>query len=665
MRQDGEKMVDITYTDVTITTASNPDCSEGNLSLNSGDNFRLCLDFTISKANQAFQSNVYISDDAVLSADDFKHSMSILQTGVSINIDGSPKAFSDVIGSNIFLLPENLPASSDSSYFVIVESFDLFFGPSRLVGPPNISVSSNEIAFSSTAPAATPDLVANSVTVSDTTLVGKDDVNVSYNISNTGGGAASATEAGIYLSSDSTISTTDTLLGTKISSGSSNPNSTDAESQTVTIPEGLAAGTYYIGVVADHKNQETGEKNENNNASPGVAITINSQKPDLTASDVKVSDTTVTGGDTISVTVDIKNEGAGNSGVFETGIYLSENPSITLGADTLIGGNDNLQLQPGLMFDDLSANVSIPNGLAPGTYYIGVVADDKLAIDEDNESNNFSDFVGAVVPITISDPDMDDNPPGGDAGELGALFNANPSQAKGIAAIYETLVGGIPSQAGFTFLITQNNATNFGAGPGPNFNDENIYINVANALVQGNPAATAMFNALSVGDTLAAKVTSLYQGIIPAASQDADGLAFLIRPEGLAFYTAVALERGITSDNGPAIVAMASLLKIAVDGNIGVGNAVNDFLSAVGTSTAAIPATSSSFIPIETADGTGFDNDDSMINANSALAASVDADATNGSYNYINDRSSGQFFADAHYEYADLIGVSDDGMWVG
>lgn len=194
--------------------------------------------------------------------------------------------------------------------------------------------------------------------------------------------------------------------------------------------------------------------------------------------------------------------------------------------------------------------------------------------------------------------------------ELDTLFDANESQAKSLAAIYQTLVGGVPNIAGFTFLINANNLANYGAGPGPVFNDENIYINIANALVQDNAVAKAAFDAMSVGATLKDQVESIYKTLIPFANQTAEGLAYIIRPEGLAFYAAVALERGITTANGAAIIAMASILKIAVDEDIGVGDAVNDLIGAVKNDTAVLPDVGDIVTPIEDADGTFYDYDD-------------------------------------------------------
>lgn len=191
-----------------------------------------------------------------------------------------------------------------------------------------------------------------------------------------------------------------------------------------------------------------------------------------------------------------------------------------------------------------------------------------------------------------------------------ALFAANLSQAKAIVATYQTLLGGIPGMAGFEFLIKTNLSTNFGAGHASVFNDESIYINVLNSLIQGNAAADAKFNSLAAGATLSEKIASLYESIIPAGKQTAEGLAFLTRPDALHFYQDVAEARGITSESGPAIVAMASLLKVTVDGKIGIGNPVSDLIAAIADGSSTLPATSSSLLPIETVDGSKLDADD-------------------------------------------------------
>ncbi|WP_274630035.1 beta strand repeat-containing protein [Arvimicrobium flavum] len=196
--------------------------------------------------------------------------------------------------------------------------------------------------------------------------------------------------------------------------------------------------------------------------------------------------------------------------------------------------------------------------------------------------------------------------------ELDALIDGNPDAFAGIAAAYEVLLGGVPSVDGFMFLINNALETNYGSNnPNIVFNTENIFINSVNALFQGNPAAEAKFDAITAGAaTLQDQLVAIYEAYVPAEHQTAEGLAFFTRAEAQAFYTGVAAERGVQGTDGPAVVALASLLKMLVANDQGVGDAINDLKAAIDDGTANLPETSDVFIPIETADGTKYDNDD-------------------------------------------------------
>lgn len=81
--------------------------------------------------------------------------------------------------------------------------------------------------------------------------------------------AATPTTAGIYISTDATITTSDTLLTTMSTSATlatvSQPGHYDHQTVTVALPGNLAPGTYYVGGLADYNNHLT-ESNETNNA---------------------------------------------------------------------------------------------------------------------------------------------------------------------------------------------------------------------------------------------------------------------------------------------------------------------------------------------------------------------------------------------------------------
>jgi len=196
--------------------------------------------------------------------------------------------------------------------------------------------------------------------------------------------------------------------------------------------------------------------------------------------------------------------------------------------------------------------------------------------------------------------------------ELDALVDANQNAFSGIAAAYEVLLGGVPSIDGFVFLINNAKATNFGSNnPSIEFNQENIFINLTNALVQGNPAALAKFQAITQGAaTLSDKLGAIYDAYVPAANQTVEGRAFFTRAEAQDFYTRVAAERGVAGADGAAIVGLASLLKILVTEDAGLGDAVNDLRAAIDDGSAVLPTDGAVFTPIETADGTHFDQDD-------------------------------------------------------
>lgn len=216
--------------------------------------------------------------------------------------------------------------------------------------------------------------------------------------------------------------------------------------------------------------------------------------------------------------------------------------------------------------------------------------------------------------------------------ELDALFDANVAAASGLASSYEVLLGGVPSVAGFTWLINENLRTNFGSNnPSISFNAENMFINLANALVKGNSAAAQQFDVL-VGDAgnLSGKVQALYNALVPQGAQTDAGRAFVSRPEALQFYEAVAAERGVAGPDGAAVVALASLLKILVAQDLGVGGDVNDLLRAVDNDSAQLPQDGMMVTPIEVANGTNFDDDTNPLVTFTGIDANTDGIADNG-----------------------------------
>ena len=117
-------------------------------------------------------------------------------------------------------------------------------------------------------PPTTPDLVVQSPSVSDSSLNAGQAFTLRATVRNQGEERSAATTLRYYRSSDATISTTDTRVGTDAVRGL-DPSATSPESISLTAPS--SAGTYYYGACVD---AVTGESNTGNNCSSGVRVTV-------------------------------------------------------------------------------------------------------------------------------------------------------------------------------------------------------------------------------------------------------------------------------------------------------------------------------------------------------------------------------------------------------
>src|SRR5207247_28721 len=184
------------------------------------------------------------------------------------------------------------------------------------------------LGFHTLAPAK-PDL-SEYVAVGNATVAAGGSTTIDAYAMNLGNAISGASAAGIYLSTDATITTSDTLLAT-LNSGTlatvSQPGYYDHQTVSVTLPGNLAPGTYYIGGIADYNNHIT-ESNESNNTYDVVQITVpvsasaTAGQPDLSEY-VAVSNTTVAAGGSTTVDAYAMNLGNAISGVPTAGIYLS------------------------------------------------------------------------------------------------------------------------------------------------------------------------------------------------------------------------------------------------------------------------------------------------------------------------------------------------------
>ena len=115
-----------------------------------------------------------------------------------------------------------------------------------------------------------PDLIVESPSVSDNTLTTGQSFTLSATVRNQGTGPSVSTTLRYYRSSNATISTSDTEVGTDSVNGLS-ASGTSAESISLNAPS--SAGTYYYGACV---NSVTGESDTDNNCSDAVSVTVSS-----------------------------------------------------------------------------------------------------------------------------------------------------------------------------------------------------------------------------------------------------------------------------------------------------------------------------------------------------------------------------------------------------
>ena len=133
-----------------------------------------------------------------------------------------------------------------------------------------------------TPPAATtaPDLEVGSPSVSDNSPETGGSFTLSATVQNDGDGAAAATTLRYYRSTDGTIATSDTLVGTDAVAGLA-AGATSSESISLTAPS--TAGTYYYGACVD---AVADESDTTNNCSASVQVTVPEPTPPPPTADV-------------------------------------------------------------------------------------------------------------------------------------------------------------------------------------------------------------------------------------------------------------------------------------------------------------------------------------------------------------------------------------------
>ena len=234
-------------------------------------------------------------------------------------------------------------------------------------------------------PGPTPDLVAL-LAVRDRSLETGGTLTILIGVYNEGDGVSAATTVRYYRSTDATITTSDTLLGTEaVPALRPNLASSDSFQKGYTRTAPSTAGTYYYGSCVD---TVAGESDTTDNCSSAVRVEVEepAPTPDLVAL-LAVRDRSLETGGTLTILIGVYNEGDGVSAATTVRYYRSTDATITT-SDTLLGTEAVPALRPNLASSDsFQKGYTRTASSTAGTYYYGSCVD---AVPGESDTTNLS-----------------------------------------------------------------------------------------------------------------------------------------------------------------------------------------------------------------------------------------------------------------------------------
>ena len=249
------------------------------------------------------------------------------------------------------------------------------------------------------------DSVVAAPTVSDSVPAAGATFTLSVRVESAGDGAAATTTLSIYRSSDATITTSDTLVGTVVAELATSATSSQATrlaastssgtyyAGEVELPAPDTPGTYYYGACLD---AVTNGADTTDNCSPSARVVVT--EPDLVVAATSVSDSSPTAGATFTLSATVRNDGEGASAATILRYYRSTDATIT--ASDTAAGTDEVA---GLAASGSSRQTVILFAPATaGTYYYGACVDAVTA------ESDITDNCSTSVPVTVPEPNKPD-----------------------------------------------------------------------------------------------------------------------------------------------------------------------------------------------------------------------------------------------------------------
>ena len=244
-------------------------------------------------------------------------------------------------------------------------------------------------------PTARPDLEVSTPSFSNASPTTGATFTLSATVTNAGDGDSTASVLRYYRSANSTISTTDTQLGTDevgalASSGSSG--------QSISLTAPSRAGTYYYGACVD---SVTNESDTTDNCSPAAALTVRAI-PDLDVDDISAGDTTLVTDEPFTLSAKVVNEGGGASAATTLRYYRTPNTASPL-SGTEVGTDPVGALAAG---GSSSESIALTAPSTAGTYYYGACVERRSGVSNPSYSCSSSLRVTVSERTNETGPDV-------------------------------------------------------------------------------------------------------------------------------------------------------------------------------------------------------------------------------------------------------------------
>ena len=240
-------------------------------------------------------------------------------------------------------------------------------------------VTDNNCSFGRWMGVSAPDLTVGTPTVNEASPATGATFTLSATVTNSGGRDAAATTLRYYRSTDSTITSDDTEVGTDDIAAL---ESRDDSDQSISLTAPSAAGTYYYGACVD---TVTYEYDTADNCS--ASVTVVATAPNLQVGTPSADNASPAAGATFKLSATVSNAGDRGSAATTLRYYESTDSTIS-SADTEVG-TDSVGALTASGTSDQSIDLTAPTDT--GTYYYGACVDSL--IDESDTTDNCSGSV--------------------------------------------------------------------------------------------------------------------------------------------------------------------------------------------------------------------------------------------------------------------------------